>query len=63
LRCFKESAYKFESDAKEHEKAVSQTKQFQMMKKMLATKNEQLVKLRQRLQEYEPDDVAAADDE
>lgn len=59
----KESAHKFESDAKEHDKAVSQTRQFQMMKKMLATKNSQLIDLRKRLQKYEPEDVDAADDE
>ena len=63
-KCFwQASAHKFEADAKEHDKAIAQTRQFQMMKKMLATKNEQLVDLRRRLQQYEPENVDVVDDD
>ena len=38
-----------------------QSKQFAQLKKLIQTKNEQLVELRKRLQTYEPDEVADAD--
>lgn len=44
-------------------KKVTQTKQFQQLKTMLAKKNEQLLTLRKRLEKYEPDDTELADDD
>jgi hypothetical protein len=41
---------------------VTQTKQFQQLKKMLATKNTQLLDLRRRLEKYEPDGTPMAEE-
>jgi hypothetical protein len=59
----KNSVSKLAEDAKDHDKAILQTRQFQQMKKMLATKNTQLVDLRKRLQRYEPDEAEMEDED
>jgi chromosome segregation ATPase len=49
-----ETIQELEKELKEATQHVAQTPQFQSMKKMVAQKNEQLQRLRDRLQRYEP---------
>ena len=51
------------AEAKQAEGRVTQTKQFQQLKRMLAEKNGELVELRRRLQRYEGDGCKLADDD
>ena len=59
----KNAVNKLEEDVKEHDRMISQTRQFQDMKKILAKKNKELISLRKRLERYEPDDAEIADDD
>jgi phage shock protein A len=59
LEAAKDRAEELETQLEEAQAHVAQTKQFQALKKMVATKNEQLQELRRRLRRHEPD----ADDE
>ncbi len=53
----------YEQSAKEQNQHITQSKQFQQLKKMVATKNEALQALRKRLRRYEPDEADACEDE
>ena len=54
---------KLGSEAMAQDQRITQTRQFQQLKGMLAEKNKELVALRRRLQQYEADDCKLADDE
>ena len=51
------------AEAKQAEGRVTQTKQFQQLKRMLAEKNSELVELRRKLQKYEGDGCKLVDDD
>ena len=51
------------AEAKQAEGRITQTKQFQQLKRMLAEKNGELVELRRRLQRYENDGCKLVDDD
>ncbi|KAF0686280.1 Aste57867_21886 [Aphanomyces stellatus] len=53
----------YERSAKEANQHITQTKQFQQLKKMVAQKNESLKDLRKRLLKYEPDADCDVDDD
>ena len=63
LRRAREREAQLVAEAKQAEGRVTQTKQFQQLKRMLAEKNGELVELRRRLQRYEGDGCKLADDD
>ncbi|OQS04585.1 hypothetical protein THRCLA_03197 [Thraustotheca clavata] len=64
LKAARETIADYEASAKETDDHISQTKQFQQLKKMVTEKNEMIQSLRRRLQKYESeDDVKNADDD
>ena len=63
LREARETIAEYEANAKEQNQHITQSKQFQQLKKMVAQKNEALQDLRKRLLKYEPDADCDVDDE
>ncbi|OQR81163.1 hypothetical protein ACHHYP_16689 [Achlya hypogyna] len=64
LRSTRDALREYEASAKEADDHISQTKQFQQLKKIVAEKNDTIQGLRRRLRKYEPeDDVKATDDD
>ena len=63
LRCARAREAQLVAEAKQAEGRVTQTKQFQQLKRMLAEKNSELVELRRKLQKYEGDGCKLADDD
>ncbi len=61
LRLAKLEAGKAGEMAGEADKRMSESKQFQQMRKIMAQKSEEVTALRRRLAKYEPDTVADGD--
>jgi hypothetical protein len=52
-----------EEAREENNKRVSETKQFQEMRKMMQSQSKKLTDLRRRLERYEPEDCSKEDDD